>query len=83
MEKQELYDMCKSIIDLNKQIYVIIKNQIEDIIRNNIRYFKIEELKELDNEGFEWLDNLKKLYKICNIMLQNLKNKEKQKIKLN
>lgn len=77
MEKQELYDMCKSIIDLNKQIYVIIKNQIEDIIRNNIRYFKIEELKELDNEGFEWLDNLKKLYKICNIMLQNLKNKEK------
>ena len=77
MEKQELYDMCKSIIDLNKQRYVIIKNQIEDIIRNNIRYFKIEELKELDNEGFEWLDNLKKLYKICNIMLQNLKNKEK------
>ena len=77
MEKQELYDMCKSIIDLNKQIYVIIKNQIEDIIRNNIRYFKIEELKELDNEGFEWLDNLKKLYKICNIMLQNLKNKKK------
>ena len=36
MEKQELYDMCKSIIDLNKQRYVIIKNQIEDIIRNNI-----------------------------------------------
>ena len=24
MEKQELYEMCKSIIDLNKQRYVII-----------------------------------------------------------
>ena len=28
--------MCKNIIDLNKQIYVIIKDEIEDIIRNNI-----------------------------------------------
>lgn len=36
MEKQELYNMCKSIIDLNKQRYVIIKDEIEDIIRNNI-----------------------------------------------
>ena len=36
MEKQELYDMCKSIIDLNKQRYVIIKDEIEDIIRNNL-----------------------------------------------
>lgn len=36
MEKQELYDMCKSIIDLNKQRYVIIKDEIEHIIRNNI-----------------------------------------------
>ena len=36
MEKQELYDMCKNIIDLNKQIYVIIKDEIEDIMRNNI-----------------------------------------------
>ena len=36
MEKQELYDMCKSIIDLNKQRYLIIRNEIEDIIRNNI-----------------------------------------------
>lgn len=36
MVKQELYDMCKSIIDLNKQRYVIIKDEIEDIIRNNI-----------------------------------------------
>ena len=36
MEKQELYDMCKTIIDLNKQWYVIIKDEIEDMITNNI-----------------------------------------------
>lgn len=36
MEKQELYDMCKTIIDLNKQRYVIIKDEIEDMISNNI-----------------------------------------------
>lgn len=37
MEKQELYDMCKTIIDLNKQKYVIVKDEIEKIIRNNIK----------------------------------------------
>ena len=37
MRKQELYDICKSIIDLNKQRYVIIKDDIENIIRNNIK----------------------------------------------
>ena len=26
-----------------------------------VKYFKIEELQDLDNEGFEWLDNLKKV----------------------
>lgn len=36
MEKQELYDMCKTIIELNKQRYVIIKDEIEKIIRDNI-----------------------------------------------
>ena len=36
MEKQELYDMCKSIIDLNEQRYVMIKDEIENIIKNNI-----------------------------------------------
>ena len=36
MVRQELYGMCKSIIDLNKQRYVIIKDEIEDIIRNNL-----------------------------------------------
>lgn len=26
-----------------------------------VRYFRIEELQKLDNEGFEWLENLKKV----------------------
>ena len=29
--------LCKSIIELNKQRYVIIKDDIENIIRNNIK----------------------------------------------
>ena len=32
------------------------KEELEEV-----RYFKIEELEELDNEGFEWLNNLKKI----------------------
>ena len=26
-----------------------------------VKYFKIEELQNLDNEGFEWLENLEKI----------------------
>ena len=26
-----------------------------------VKYFKIEELEDLDNEGFEWLNALKKI----------------------
>lgn len=37
MEKQELYDICKTIIDLNKQKYEVIKDEIEKIIRDNIK----------------------------------------------
>ena len=28
---------------------------------DEVKYFKLEEVETLDNEGFEWLDNLKKL----------------------
>ena len=35
--------------------------QIQQEELEEVRYFKIEELKELDNEGFEWLDDLKKI----------------------
>ena len=36
MEKQELHDMCKTIIELNKQRYIIVKDEIEKIIKDNI-----------------------------------------------
>ena len=35
--------------------------KIQEEELEEIRYFKIEELEELDNEGFEWLDDLKKI----------------------
>ena len=69
MEKQELYDMCKNIIDLNKQRYVIIKNEIEDIIRNNISdSMKIE--RKLDDMldillFYETNDSLLTFRKLC------------------
>ena len=69
MEKQELYDMCKSIIDLNKQRYVIIKDEIEDIIRHNISdNMKIE--RKLDEMldillFYETNDSLLTFRKLC------------------
>lgn len=52
MEKHELYDMCKTIIDLNKQKYLIVKDEIEKIIRDNVkdeRYIerKLDELLDV------------------------------------
>lgn len=50
-------------------VYYIRKNidinkcKIQEDELEEVRYFKIEELENLDNEGFEWLENLKKLYK--------------------
>ena len=38
------------------------KCKIQEDELEELRYFKIEELENLDNEGFEWLENLKKLY---------------------
>ena len=44
-------------------VYYVRKNvdvdecQIQQEELEEVRYFKIEELKELDNEGFEWLEN--------------------------
>ena len=38
------------------------KCKIQEYELEELRYFKIEELKNLDNEGFEWLESLKKLY---------------------
>ena len=35
--------------------------RIQEEELEEVKYFKIEELEELDNEGFEWLDDLKKI----------------------
>ena len=37
MEKQELYDMFKTVINLNRQRYIIIKDEIEVIIQNHLK----------------------------------------------
>ena len=37
MEKEELYDMCRNILDLHRQRFIILKNAIENIIENNIK----------------------------------------------
>ncbi len=48
-------------------VYYIRKNvdinecKLQEEELEEIRYFKIEELENLDNEGFEWLDDLKKI----------------------
>lgn len=41
-------------IDINE-----CKLQEEEV--EEVKYFRIEELEELDNEGFEWLEDLKKI----------------------
>ena len=49
-------------------VYYVRKNvdinkcKIQEDELEELRYFKIKELENLDNEGFEWLENLKKLY---------------------
>lgn len=48
-----VYYVRKS-VDINE-----CKLQIEEL--EEVKYFKIEELQNLDNEGFEWLDSLKKV----------------------
>ena len=35
--------------------------RIQEEELEEVKYFKIKELEELDNEGFEWLDDLKKI----------------------
>lgn len=54
---------------LHFTVYCVRKNVLIDKCKlqqeevEEIKYFKIEELQNLDTEGFEWLDNLKKV--IC------------------
>jgi len=48
-------------------VYYVRKNvdvsecKLQEEELEKVKYFKIEELQDLDNEGFEWLENLKKI----------------------
>ncbi len=48
-------------------VYYVIKNvdvnecKLQEEELEEVRYFKIEELQDLDNEGFEWLESLKRI----------------------
>lgn len=42
-------------VNLNKCI--LQKEEVDEV-----KYFKINEIENLDNEGFEWLDDLKRIY---------------------
>lgn len=48
-------------------VYYVRKNvdlkecKLQEEELEEVKYFKIEELENLDNEGFEWLENLKKI----------------------
>ena len=53
MEEQELYDMCRNILDLNEQRYVIVKDEIEDIIQNHLK-----DEKQIERKLDEMLDIL-------------------------
>ena len=50
-----------------KRVYYVRKNvdlkecKLQEEELEEVKYFRIEELQKLDNEGFEWLDNLKKI----------------------
>ena len=48
-------------------VYYVRKNvninecKLQEDELEEVKYFKIEELQYLDNEGFEWLENLRKV----------------------
>ena len=48
-------------------VYYVRKNvdlkecKLQEEELEEVKYFRIEELQKLDNEGFEWLENLKKV----------------------
>ena len=51
-------------------VYYVRKNvninecKLQEEELEEVKYFKIEELQYLDNEGFEWLENLRKVIEV-------------------
>lgn len=68
MNKEELKFLS---MDTNEKshftVYYVRKNvdfkecKLQEEELEEVKYFKIEELQDLDNEGFEWLESLKKI----------------------
>ena len=46
MEKEELYDMCRNILDLHRQRFIILKNEIENIIESDSEMLNVLHRKE-------------------------------------
>jgi len=68
--KNELKLLSMSTNDkLHFTVYYVRKNisikecKLQQEELEEVKYFKIEELQKLDNEGLEWLENLKKVVK--------------------
>lgn len=65
-EKLEILSM-NTYEKLHFTVYYVRKNvvlkecKLQEKELEEVKYFKIEELVNLDNEGFEWLENLKKI----------------------
>lgn len=61
-------------MDTNKKahftVYYVRKNvninecKLQEEELEEVKYFKAEELQYLDNEGFEWLENLRKVIEV-------------------
>ena len=70
-------DLKFLIMDTNEKsyftVYYVRKNvcanecKLQEKEVEEVKYFKIEELENLENEGFEWLDGLKKIIKNKNV----------------
>ena len=68
LNKNDLKFLSMTTIEkIHFTVYYIIKDidvnecKLQEEELEEVKYFKIEELQDLDNEGFEWLDNLKKV----------------------
>lgn len=71
LNKEELKFLSMDINEkLHFTVYYVIKNidinecRLQEEELEEVKYFRIEELQKLDNEGFEWLDSLKKILEV-------------------
>ena len=68
LNRKDLKFLCMDTIEkAHFTVYYVRKDvdidecKLQEEELEEVKYFKIEELQNLDNEGFEWLENLKKI----------------------